>query len=67
MEKTTLNIPKIMCNHCVMTIKNELMELNGVNSAEGNPETKNFVIEYEAPATLDKIKALLKEINYPEA
>ncbi len=65
MERTTLNIPNISCSHCVMTIKNELMDLEGVKSAEGRAETKTIDIEFEAPATLDKIKGLLKEINYP--
>ena len=37
MEKQTFSIPNISCNHCVMTIKNELDELEGVVTVDGDP------------------------------
>jgi copper chaperone len=67
MSKETLSIPNISCGHCVMSIKNELDELDGVKTVEGDPETKNITVEFESPATLDQIKDTLKEINYPAA
>lgn len=67
MAKETLSIPNISCGHCVMAIKNELTEMEGVKSVEGSPETKTVDIEWDAPATLEKIKTTLKEINYPPA
>jgi len=67
MEKKTFSIPKISCGHCVMSIKNELSELQGVTSVEGNPESKSIDVEWDAPITEDKIKETLKEINYPAA
>ena len=67
MEKKTFTVPNISCGHCVMAIKNELSELEGVKSVEGNPEAKSIDIEWDAPITEDKIKATLKEINYPAA
>ena len=67
MEKKTLNIPNITCNHCVMTVKSELSELEGVLGVEGTAETKNILVEFDAPATLEKIKAVLEDINYPAA
>ncbi|NCO60797.1 MAG: heavy metal transporter [Deltaproteobacteria bacterium CG_4_8_14_3_um_filter_51_11] len=67
MGKMTFSIPKISCHHCVMTIKRELGELEGVLSVEGNPAGKEIVVEWKEPATVDKIKALLSEINYPAA
>ena len=65
MEKKIFSIPNISCGHCIMTIKNELNELEGVKAVEGSPEDKNITVEWEAPVTLEKIRALLKEINYP--
>ena len=65
MEEKTLSIPNITCGHCVMAIKNELNELDGVKEVTGNPENKNITVKWDLPATLDKIKASLKEINYP--
>jgi len=65
MEKLKLNIPNISCNHCVMTIKNELSNLDGMVKVEGDVENKSITVEWEAPLTLEKIKSVLDEINYP--
>jgi hypothetical protein len=32
---------------------------------EGDPNTKEITVDWDAPATLEKIKSHLKEINYP--
>jgi copper chaperone len=65
MEKKTFTIENISCGHCVMSIKNELGEMAGILSVDGNIDTKRITVEWEAPASLDTIKAKLKEINYP--
>ena len=65
MENKTLTVPNITCGHCVMSIKNELNELEGVRHVEGDPENKVITVEWDSPATLGKIKEALKEINYP--
>jgi copper chaperone len=44
-----------------------LSELEGVATVEGDPGDKSVTVEFEAPATLEKIKETLKEINYPAA
>lgn len=67
MTTVTYSIPNISCNHCVHTIKSEVSELDGVKSVNASPETKQATFEFEAPATEDKIRSLLKEINYPAA
>ena len=67
MEKTTFTIPNISCGHCVMSIKNELSDLEGVKTVDGDPETKSMTVAWEAPAILERIKTHLKEINYPAA
>jgi len=65
MEKQTLSIPNISCGHCVMAIKNELSQIDGVKEVSGSPENKNITVKWDLPATLDKIRTTLKEINYP--
>ena len=67
MEKQTFSIPNISCGHCVMSIKNELTELEGVKMVDGSPEDKSIEVEWGSPATLEKIRETLKEINYPAA
>lgn len=65
MAKVTYKIPNISCNHCVHTITMELGDLEGVRSVEANAESKLTVVEFEPPATEEKIVSLLEEINYP--
>jgi len=67
MEKTKLSIPNINCGHCVMTIKRELGGIAGVSKVEGDPQKKEVIVEWNQPASLDKIKTTLKEINFPAA
>ena len=67
MSIETLSVPNISCGHCVMSIKNELSELEGVKTVEGDPTNKSITVEFESPVTLDQIKKTLKEINYPAA
>ena len=65
MEKQTFKVPNISCGHCVMSIKNELNEIDGVKGVEGDPDTKSITVEWESPTLLDNIKEKLQEINYP--
>jgi copper chaperone len=65
MEKQKFSVPNISCGHCVMTIQRELGEMEGVSNVEGDPNAKEITVDYDAPATVDKIKSTLKEINYP--
>lgn len=65
MSKEIFNVPNISCGHCVMTIKNELSEMEGVKSVEGDPQSKSITVEWEAPVDAGQIKAKLAEINYP--
>ena len=62
---TIISIIIIKSGHCVNSIKNELSDLDGVQSVDGNPDSKSVSVEWDAPATLEGIKALLQEINYP--
>lgn len=65
MATKTFYAPNISCNHCVMTIKRELGELEGVVGVNADAETKTVTVEWESPATWEGIEALLTEINYP--
>jgi copper chaperone len=67
MEKKSLSIPNINCGHCIMAIKSELSDIQGVSRIEGDPVNKEITVVWESPATLDLIKRALKDINYPAA
>jgi copper chaperone CopZ len=65
MATETFSIPNISCGHCTMSIQNELQELGGVSKVEGSVEAKTVTVEWDSPATREKILDILKEINYP--
>ena len=67
MTTITYNVPGIHCGHCTHTIEMEVGELDGVKSVKAELDTKNVTISFENPASEEKIKALLTEINYPVA
>ncbi len=67
MKTVTYSIPNISCMHCVHTIKTEVSELPGVKQVDADANTKKATITFDAPATEEKIKDLLAEINYPAA
>ncbi len=65
MTTVTYAIPNISCNHCVHTIQSEVSEIPGVKTVQADAASKKATITFEAPATEEKIKSLLEEINYP--
>jgi copper chaperone CopZ len=49
-----------------MTIKNEVSDLEGVTKVDINRDSRQVTVEWtEPPASWDKIKSLLEQINYP--
>lgn len=65
MTIVTYTVPAISCAHCTHTIETEVGELQGVQSVKAEVDTKKVQITFDAPASEEKIKALLSEINYP--
>lgn len=67
MTTITYNVPNITCEHCVHTIQSELSEISGVNQVQAYVDSKTVQISFESPATEEKIKSVLAEIDYPVA
>ena len=67
MSTVIYSVPNISCMHCVHTIQTEVAHLAGVKSVKADAASKKVEIVFDAPASEDKIKALLAEINYPVA
>ncbi len=65
MTTVTYSVPAIHCGHCTHTIEMEVGELQGVQSVKADEATKKVQITFDAPASEDKVKALLAEIGYP--
>jgi copper ion binding protein len=65
MTTVTYTVPAISCGHCTHTIETEVGELQGVQSVKAEINTKKVQITFDAPASEEKIKTLLAEIDYP--
>ena len=65
MTTVTYTVPAIHCEHCTHTIEMEVGELQGVQSVKAEQTSKKVLITFDAPASEEKIKALLAEIDYP--
>ena len=67
MSTVTYTIPNISCHHCVNTISMELGDLPGVELVEGDVDTKQVVVTFDAPVTAAQLEKTLAEIDYPPA
>jgi copper chaperone len=67
MTTVKYSVPNISCMHCVHTIQTEVADVVGVKSVKADAATKAVEIVFDAPASEEKIKGLLAEINYPVA
>jgi len=67
MTTTTYSIPAIHCSHCTHTIQLELREVAGVTEVGVDLANKTVTVSFDVPASDEKIRALLAEIEYPAA
>jgi copper chaperone len=65
MTTKTFTVPNISCGHCTHTIEMEVSELTGVKEVKADQGSKQVTVTYDDPASWEKIKSLLQEINYP--
>lgn len=67
MTTKTFTVPNISCGGCANTIERKVGQLAGVTGVRAVPATKQVTVNWEEPATWDKIQGALQEINYPPA
>ena len=67
MTTKTFEVPAISCGHCTHTIETEVAEIEGVQKVTADIDTKQVTVEWDDPASWDKIKELLVEIDFPPA
>ncbi len=65
MQTKTFTVPNISCGHCTHTVEMELSDLAGVKTVKAEQESKQVFVEWDDPATWEKIQTTLVEINYP--
>lgn len=68
MEKTTLNVPDISCEHCEHAITQALTPIDGVQLVQVDIPTKLVTVTYDAnKVSVDSLKDVLAEEDYPVA
>jgi copper chaperone len=68
MATTVLNVPDISCEHCERTITNALTPVAGVQRVNVDIPAKQVHVDYDdAKVTIDAIKEVLQEEDYPVA
>ena len=65
MKNISYKVPAIHCSHCAYTIKMELSEFKGIESVQVDVNKKEITVTFDPPASEQKIRDLLIEINYP--
>ena len=66
MSNVTLNVPDISCEHCERTITNTLQPVTGVHSVRVDIPARQVSVDYdESQVSVDKMKELLNEEDYP--
>ncbi len=65
MEKATITVEGMSCEHCVKAVKGAAGALAGVKAVEVNLAAKTVEVEYDpAKTTLDAIKAAVEDQGY---
>ena len=66
MSKVVLDVPDISCEHCAATIEKTLQPQQGVKQVQVDVPSQKVRLEFdERQITLDKVKSLLAEEEYP--
>ena len=64
MEKQTLNIKGMTCDHCVMHVTSALESVSGVKSAKVSLKKNEAVVKFDETATVEAMAAAVKEAGY---
>ena len=67
MKSEKIIIANLKCGGCENTIKTKLGQIDGVENVEVIDAEDTVIIQYQAPATREKISAKLHDLGYPEA
>ena len=66
MSKVVLDVPEISCEHCSQAITKALQPQEGVQTVRVDVPTQKVHLEFdESRITLDRVKEILAEEEYP--
>lgn len=67
MNTISLYCPDISCQHCAMTIKRELAQVDGITVEQVDVPSKTVRLQVASDAALAAAVKVLQEIGYPPA
>lgn len=62
--KIELSISGMSCAHCVNHVKNAALDVEGVKDAQVSLEENKAIVDFEAPATKEKIIDSIVDAGY---
>ena len=65
--KTKLNVENMQCGHCVSTINNNLLKINGVFGVEANIAEKSIMVDHTPDVSFEQVKTTLEDLGYSAA
>jgi copper chaperone CopZ len=68
MTRVTLSVPEISCEHCEHAITEALTPVQGVKAVQVDIPARTVQLDFdESQLTLEKVKEILQEEEYPVA
>ncbi|MFA7274735.1 MAG: heavy metal-associated domain-containing protein [Crocinitomicaceae bacterium] len=67
MKTETIVVANLKCSGCANTIKNNLIELEGVDNVEVNNEEDSVTVSYSEATNRSVFIKKLHDLGYPEA
>ena len=64
MNKATVDIQGMTCNHCKMAVERGISEVTGVQSVQVDLPAKKAHVSWEEPATLAAIRRAVEDAGY---
>jgi copper ion binding protein len=65
-ERVTLSVPDVSCEHCVKTVDTALTSLPGVSTATTDLASKQVTVSYDPDeVSISRIVTTLDEAGYP--
>lgn len=65
MEKVTLNVQGMSCDHCVKAVEGSVGALNGINAVKVNLKAATVNVEFDPEkVSLDQIKETIDDQGY---
>lgn len=64
MNKLTLSVPDVHCNHCKHSIESAVGALTGVDTVEVHIDARTVDVAFDTPADQKAITAAIEEVGY---